>query len=143
MKRKTLLFLVLVAVATLLYGYYHQSTHGTAHVNLRERDRRFPRDYFLGAEFSFFNASETVLARGRMDGQLQIARWQHPTVGDCVREERAATISAENRLAWRRCFQTHSTWFMEWVPQATHVAIRTKDCHYRTIPVKLSRSGDA
>ena len=141
-KRKTLLFLVLVAAATLSYGYYHQSTHGAAHVSLRDSDRRFPRDYFLGAEFSFFDAGDAVLARGRMDAQFQIVRWQHPAVGDCVKEERAAAVSGEGRQAWRRCFESHSTWFMAWVPQVTHAAIRSKECHYRMIPVQLSRSGD-
>ena len=68
------------------------------------------------AQVVFKDAAGNVLARGSVEPPHGVFSIDHPAVGDCRREERAAAASAEAMRAWKSCFEAQS----RWLPHRTH-----------------------
>lgn len=130
--------------AVLARGYWHAATHAVLDVEINDVSLRTDRQAYgpvRAAGLTFRDAGGTVLATGRIDdGVLAIA---HPTIGDCRREERAASSSRDAMAAWDRCFATKSRWLTTWAKRLRYASVSVGECRIEDVPVSLEASTDA
>ena len=131
--------------AFLAWGYWHALRHGAVMVAVNDVSLKNDRQAYgqvRSAELAFLDDLGRVLARARLDEPHAIVSFQHPDVGDCRREERAASSSAAAMEAWHRCFETHSRWFMTWVTQARQARVKLAACTIDPVPVYRRTDAD-
>ena len=113
------------------WGYWQVSTHGDVSVALYDVALKTDRQRWgsvLSADLTFKNAQGAPLANARVDKPLGIVSLIHPTAGDCRKEER------EGGEAWRRCYETHSRWFITWVRDVRSASVRLDSCAIDAVP---------
>lgn len=126
MLRRRLFVALLLPLATLSWGYWHQSTHAALNVSLSGIST-------LEAEVELLDSANQPLARGNASkphGTIWIA---HPQVGDCT---------LPGRTDWSACFQTTARWIPSWVRRVRAATVTLPACRIERIPVTVTESGD-
>jgi hypothetical protein len=141
--RRALVVLGVLIVAGLGWGCWQARTHGTLHVALHDvalkNDRQLWGD-LRAAEVAFKDEAGAVLATGSAGPPFGVFSIRHPTVGDCRREETAATVDRAAMDAWNRCFAAQSRWFPTWVRRARYAEVKAGECRVERTPVELRES---
>ena len=130
-----------VAVVVLAYGYWHAETHATLYVSLRDSSEGSRHQPVLHAELSFVNSAGQVVARARPEAPHGTVYLSEPAQYSCREFEQSASMSAESRAEWKRCFRTQSRWLARLVPEITSVSIETGSCALE-VPAAVSRRRD-
>jgi len=124
--RRALAVLGVLIAAGLGWGYWHARTRSALHVALRDvalKSDRVSGD-LRAAEVAFTDEAGTVLATGSAGPPHGVFSIRHPTVGDCRREERAATADPGGMAAWNQCFATQSRWLPTWVRRVRYAEVK-------------------
>ncbi len=131
MRNRIVLGLVMIAGAVLGYGYWHQQTHATLGISVR--DASTPNRYqpLAKAELRLLAADgrEMARAQSRPGGVVVLTA---PREYSCHEIERAATVSAAGREAWDRCFAKQSRWLSTWLQQLKYIDLAVGNCRLRT-----------
>jgi hypothetical protein len=134
---------VLIVVAGVLgYGYHHQRTHGSVSVLLNDPAQQASQRKIYKDEITFLDASGTTLAQAKTDDQSGVIRLIHPTVGDCLSEERAAMSVPGGQQKWQACFEQQSAWLMTWIRRTRYLSVTLESCPTRQLPITIRESGD-
>ena len=137
-------FVALVA-GVLGWGYWHASSYAALHVALYDVALKTDRQAYgeiRAADIALKDETGAVLANARADGALGIVSIAHPTLGDCRREEQAASSSQEAMKAWDRCFAAKSRWTMTWVRRVRYAGVSAGDCRIDRTPAVVEESRD-
>jgi hypothetical protein len=137
---RTLLVLTIVAALVLAYGYYHAVTHGWLYVNLIDTSVKSYAGNIRNAEVLLLDADGKLLAHAKSDDQVGVVRLIHPQAGDCAVEERSASTSSTAGDRWQQCFETLSTWLIDWVRRVRFADVKFGACDLKTVPVTLHES---
>ena len=138
--RKIFIIVLIIACIILGYGYWHSVTHASFHIQLdivnaaQEKPQTIPE-----TQISFLDAEGNLLANGISDGQYNFVHLIHPQVGDCHAIEKSASFSKEARKSWQACFEQLSTWIPKWAGKVRKVDLKTQNCVWRNIPVRVSK----
>ena len=141
--RRALIGLAVLIAAGFGWGYWRAVTHGALHVALYDVALKNERQLWgdlRAAEVEFKDEAGAVLATGSAEPPLGVFAIRHPTVGDCRREERAASADSAGMAAWNRCFGTQSRWFPTWVRRTRYATVKTGECRVERTPVELRES---
>jgi hypothetical protein len=139
---RLLLLLVLIATAVLGYGYWQGATHATFYISVQASGGAAGGQGFVpGAELILRDAKGRELARGRNDERYNFVRLSHPQLGDCHAAEQAATTGTQARTAWQACFEQQARWIPRWAEKVQSISLRTPDCGWVSVPVKVHKYG--
>lgn len=119
---RVLFVLGIIAALILGYGYYHAATHGWLYITLTDNSVKPYGGNVRDAEL-------------RLDHKFGVVRLIHPEAGDCSEAEQSASVSPEARDQWQKCFQTLSTWLVDWAGQIRSADIKFANCDLKAIPV--------
>ena len=137
--RRALAVLAVLIAAGLGWGYWQARTRGALHVALYDvalkTDRQLYGERRVG-EIAFTDEAGTVLATSNAGPPHGVFSIRHPTVGDCRREERAATTDPGGMSAWNQCFATQSRRLPTWVRRVRYAEVKTGECRVERTPVE-------
>lgn len=143
MRRKVAITVGLIAAATLSYGYWHVSSHGSLYVSLHDiSDRKHPRS-IPDAELRFLDSAGNELAQARAEGPYGVVYLTQPAAYSCQEIEKQAAVSPQAREEWGRCFERQSRWLMTWVRKAKYVDLTSGACRLQRIPISVSEYPDS
>jgi len=137
---RTLFALVIIAGLILGYGYYHAATHGWLHITLLDTSVKPYGGNIRDAELRLLDGDGKLLANARTDQKFRVVRLIHPEAGDCSAAEQNAPTSPEARDQWQKCFQTLSTWLVDWAGRIRSTDVKFANCDLKAIPVIVHES---
>lgn len=137
---RTLLVLAIVAALVLGYGYYHARTHGWLYIELIDASATPYAGNIRDAEIRLLDGDGKLLADAKSDHRFAVARLVHPEVGDCSAEERSPTASSAAGDPWQKCFETLSTWSIQWAGRVRFADVKFAGCDFKAVPVTLQES---
>jgi hypothetical protein len=132
---RTLLALIIIAALVLGYGYYHAAIHGSLYISLMDTSVKPYGGNIRDAELRLLDGEGKLLAVAKSDHKFGVVRLIHPDAGDCSAAEQSASISSEARDQWRKCFQTLSTWLVDWAGQVRSADVKFARCDLKAVPV--------
>ena len=119
------------------YGYWFTKTHAYLEISIYDASNENSFDLLKGSKIILRDKDATMLATGKSDPQHGSVYLSHPEVGSCHEVEHDAAYSTDSRNAWQRCFNTHSTWLVEWIRSVQFIDVRINDCQLENIPVTV------
>jgi hypothetical protein len=137
---RVLLFVAIIAVFILGYGYYHAATHAWLHVTLLDVSVKPYGGTVRNAELRFLDAGGKLLATGRSDEKFGVVRVIHPTAGDCSTAGSNASVSPHARERGQKCFQTLSTWVIDWAGEIRLADVKFAGCTLSPVPVTVHQT---
>ena len=137
---RILVVLAVIAVLVLGFGYYHASTHGWVYVNLVDTSPNPHSGNIYDADIRLLDGESKLLANARSDHPYGAVRLIHPEAGDCAAEEQGASSSLATRDRWQKCFQTLSTWLIDWVRLVRFADVKFAGCDLKAVPVNIRES---
>jgi hypothetical protein len=143
MKHKVAKIAGLIAVAILVYGYWHVSTHGSLYVSLLDISDRKNLRSVPDAELRFLDVAGKELAQAKTEGQYGTVYLSQPVSYSCHDIEKRAPFSLKARDAWGLCFEKQSRWLMTWVRRVKYVDLKSGNCRLKKIPISVSEYSDS
>jgi hypothetical protein len=132
---RTLLVIAIFAALILGYGYYNAATRGWLYISLMDTSVRPYGANLRDAELRLLDGNRKLLADAKSDHKFGVVRLIHPEAGDCSAAEHGASTSSEARDQWRKCFQTLSTWLVDWVGHVRSADVKFAQCNLKAVPV--------
>lgn len=129
-------------LAVLIYGYWHQLTHGSVNISLYDASAEKSFQLMKTASVILLDARGKVLASGQSDPRFGVVYLNHPEIGSCYEAEHDAPFSVQGRQAWKQCFARHSTWIMEWIREVRQITIKHPRCILERVPVEVTEFSD-
>ncbi len=134
---KIVLIILSLFSVILGYGYWFTKTHGYLEISIYDASSDNSFNLLKGSEVVLRDKDSTILATGKSDSKVGAVYLSHPEVGSCYEAEHKAAYSSDVRNAWQRCFNTHSTWLVDWVRSVQSIDVHINDCRIEKIPVKV------
>lgn len=138
--RRLLAVLAVLVGAVLGCGYWHQQTHATLSITVRDASQ--PRSYRglpnVRLRLLDGNGSERAQASSGDDGVIALTA---PQAFACRDAEQQATRSAEGREAWQHCFAAQSRFLADWVDRLSAADVAVGNCRLRA-PLRVDRYSD-
>ncbi|SRR6266566_2476704 len=132
-----------IAVAILVYGYWHVSSHGYLLIHVLDlSDHERPRFAIPDAELRLLNSTGKELAQARVGSPHGVVYLSQPISYSCFEIEKQAPFSSQAREEWNRCFEKQSRWLITWVKEVKYVDLKSGTCRLPKIPVSVAEYTD-